>query len=182
MFKARIQNEFLRNLIEWVLVIGFAILLALIIRNFVFRVTRVTGYSMNPTLGHGDVLILNRFSYLFTSPSVGDIVAFPYPTGPDEFFIKRVIAVSGDEVDLRNNSFYVNGILLDDPFSAANVIATGNVQFPITVQEGYFFVLGDNRNASKDSRYNSVGNIYGGDIMGRSLVRIWPFAGFGRVN
>ena len=182
MFKIRIANEFVRNLVEWVLVIGVAILLALIIRNFVFRVTRVTGYSMNPTLNHGDILILNRFSYLFSSPKVGDIVAFPYPAGPDEFFIKRVVASSGDEVDLLYNRFYVNGTPLDDSFSEANVIATGNVQFPITVQDGYFFVLGDNRNASKDSRYNSVGNINGNDMMGRSLIRVWPFASFGRVD
>lgn len=182
MFKFRIENPFLRGLVEWIVVIGLAILLALLTRNFIFRVTRVTGYSMNPTLNHGDVLILNRFSYLFTSPRVGDIVAFPYPSDPSEFFIKRVIAASGDIVDIQDNQFTVNGILLEDSFSAGTVRSVGNVNFPLTIDEGYFFVLGDNRNASRDSRYTSVGNVRGNEMLGRSFIRIWPIANFGRVD
>ena len=181
MHKFRIENPFLRGLVEWIIVIGLAVLLALVTRNFIFRVTRVTGYSMNPTLNHGDVLILNRFSYLFTSPRVGDIVAFPYPSDPSEFFIKRVIAAPGDEVDFRDNQFVVNGSPLDDSFSAGTV-RSGNVNFPIVIDEGYFFVLGDNRNASRDSRYTSVGNVRGNNMLGRSFVRIWPLPNFGRVD
>jgi len=181
MLKFRIENPFLRGLVEWIIVIGLAVLLALVTRNFIFRVTRVTGYSMNPTLNHGDVLILNRFSYLFTSPRVGDIVAFPYPSDPSEFFIKRVIAASGDEVDFRDNQFVVNDVPLDDSFSTGSA-RSGNINFPITIEDGYFFVLGDNRNASRDSRYTSVGNVRGNDMLGRSFVRIWPLPNFGRVD
>ena len=182
MLKFRIENPFLRGLVEWIVVIGLAILLALVTRNFIFRVTRVTGYSMNPTLNHGDVLILNRFSYLFTSPRVGDIVAFPYPSDPSEFFIKRVIAAPGDEIDWQDNQFTINGIPLEDSFSDVGLRSGGNVSFPMVIDEGYFFVLGDNRNASRDSRYMSVGNISGGDMLGRSFVRIWPMRNFGRVD
>ena len=182
MLKFRIENPILRGLVEWIVVIGLAVLLALVTRNFIFRVTRVTGYSMNPTLNHGDVLILNRFSYLFTQPRVGDIVAFPYPSDPSEFFIKRVVGAPGDEVDFMYSQFIVNGVPLDDSFSIGNVRSMGNVGFPMVIEDGYFFVLGDNRNASRDSRYQSVGNVRGRDMLGRSFIRIWPLSNFGRVD
>jgi len=178
----RIQNPFLRNLMEWTFVIVLALLLALITRAFLFRVTRVTGYSMVPTLNHGDVLILNRLTYVFSSPSVGDIVAFPYPEDPSEYFIKRVIAAPGDIVNLVDGQVFVNGELLDDAFSDAPIRSMGNVDFPLTIEEGRFFVLGDNRNNSQDSRYTTVGNVYGSDMLGRVLVRVWPFSSFGRVE
>lgn len=173
----------MRGLLEWVLVIGLAILLALVTRTFVFRVTRVTGYSMEPTLSHGDVLILNRFSYVFSSPRAGDIVAFPYPDNPSAYFIKRIIAGADDIVDLSNSQFSVNGTPLDDPFSQQPVRHPSDVvSFPVTVEEGRFFVLGDNRNGSRDSRNNTVGNVQGDDMIGKVLVRIWPLSTFGRVD
>jgi len=182
MFNVRIRNPFLRGLIEWGLVIGLALLLALLTRAFLFRVTRVTGYSMEPTLSHGDILILNRFSYLFSSPRAGDIVAFPYPEDPSAYFIKRVIAGAGDTVDLQDNQFLVNGAPLDDPFSQEPIRASWNVNFPVTVEEGRHFVLGDNRNGSRDSRNVTVGNVSGNDMVGKVLIRIWPLSSFGRVE
>jgi len=167
---------------EWIFVIVLALLLALITRAFLFRVTRVTGYSMVPTLNHGDVLILNRLTYVFSPPSVGDIVAFPYPENPSEYFIKRVIAAPGDIVDLMDGQFFINGYPLDDAFSEASIRSMGNIVFPVIVEEGRFFVLGDNRNNSQDSRYTTVGNVYGRDMLGRVLVRVWPLSSFGRVE
>jgi len=182
MFKVRIENPFLRGIVEWVVVIGLALLLALLARSFLFRVTRVTGYSMEPSLSHGDILILNRFSYLFSSPSAGDIVAFPYPEDPSDFFIKRVIGVSGDIVDLRYEQFWVNGYPLDDSFSGAPVISLGSVAFPVTVPDGHLFLLGDNRNVSRDSRCVTVGNIPESEMLGKVFIRFWPLSAFGRVD
>jgi len=182
MFKVRIENPFLRGLVEWVLVIGLALLLALVVRTFLFRITRVTGPSMEPSLSHGDVLILNRFTYLFSSPNVGDIVAFPYPKDPSDFFIKRVIAVSGDTVDLRDDQFWVNGFPLDDDFSFMPVLNRGDMSFPVIVEEGHLFVLGDNRNVSRDSRCTTVGTVRESDMLGKVLVRFWPLSSFGRVE
>ena len=182
MFKDRIKNPFLRGLVEWVVVIGLALLLALLARTFLFRITRVTGYSMEPSLSHGDVLILNRFTYLFSSPRVGDIVAFPYPKDPSDFFIKRVIAVSGDTVDLQNDQFLVNGQPLDDEFSHAPVLNRGTMSFPLVVEEGHLFLLGDNRNVSRDSRCTTVGTVPESEMLGKVLVRFWPLQSFGRVN
>jgi signal peptidase I len=128
------------------------------------------------------VLILNRFSYLFTSPGVGDIVAFPYPKDPSDFFIKRVIAVSGDVVDLRDDQFFVNGQPLDDDFSHVPVLNRGSMSFPLTVEEGHLFLLGDNRNVSRDSRCTTVGTVPESEMLGKVLVRFWPFSSFGRVG
>ncbi|MCL2287417.1 MAG: signal peptidase I [Firmicutes bacterium] len=182
MFKVRIENPFLRGLVEWILVIGLALLLALIARSFLFRITRVTGYSMEPSLSHGDVLILNRFTYLFRSPAVGDIVAFPYPKDPSDFFIKRVVAVSGDTVDFHNSQFWVNGLPLDDSFSVVPVLSIGDMNFPVTVEEGHLFLLGDNRNVSRDSRCTTVGTVPESEMLGKVFIRFWPISSFGRVE
>jgi len=179
---SRIENPVVRNIVEWVFVLAIAFILALITRTFLFRVTRVTGYSMVPTVNHGDILFLNSFTYLFNDPQVGDIVAFPFPNDPNEYFIKRIIAAPGDVVDLIDGTFYVNGAPLNDAFIGTDVVSAGNVAFPVTVEEGRYFVLGDNRNNSQDSRYTSVGNVYGRDMLGRAFVRVWPLSSFGGVE
>jgi len=182
MFKNRIENPFLRGLIEWVLAIGLAFLLFFVMRSYIFRIAHVTGDSMGPTLNHGDMVVLNRFVYLFSPPRAGDIVAFPYQENPSEFYIKRVIGVPGDIIDLQNGEFLINGQLLDDPFSGDFVLVSGDVNFPVEVEDGRFFVLGDNRNGSKDSRFVAVGTVPGRDMVGRVAVRIWPFGALGQVE
>ena len=182
MLKNRIQNPIVRGLVEWIIAIGFALLLFFVLRMYIFRVAHVSGESMAPTLADGDRVVLNRAAIVFGEPRVGDIVAFPYPGNPSEYHIKRVIGVYGDIVDFQNGSFIINGQPLDDDFSHENVWSRGNVTFPVTVEEGRVFVLGDNRNGSKDSRYSSVGTINDQDIIGRVLVRIWPFDAFGQVD
>jgi len=182
MFKNRITNPFVRGLMEWVFAIGLAVVLFFVLRMFLFRVAHVSGFSMAPTLSDGDRVILNRAAVVFGTTRPGDIVAFPYPNNPSEYYIKRVIGVSGDIVDLINGSFYVNGELLVDAFSDDTVWSTGNIIFPVTVEDGRVFVLGDNRNSSKDSRYSTVGTISDRDILGRVLVRIWPIGTFGQVD
>jgi len=184
MLKNRIRNPIIRGLIEWILAIGLALLLFLVLRMYVFRVATVSGSSMMPTLSDGDRLILNRAAVVFSELRVGDIVAYPYPGNPSEYHIKRVIGVYGDIVDFDplNGRFIVNDMPLDDAFSYELILSGGNVGFPITVEEGRLFVLGDNRNGSKDSRYSTVGTIASEDIIGRVLLRIWPFDSFGQVN
>lgn len=177
-----ISSRVLRGLAEWILTILLAVLLFFVMRTFVFRTASVTGSSMEPTLNHGDMVVLNRLSYRFVSPTVGDIVAFPYQGNPSEIYIKRVVGVPGDIVDLQGGQFLVNSYPLDDAFSHESVFAPGDVVFPITVEYGRFFVLGDNRNGSKDSRFASVGNVPEHDMMGKVLVRMWPFGSVGRVD
>ena len=176
------SSSAVRGLIEWVLAIGLAVVLFFVLRMFLFRVAHVSGDSMMPTLENGDMLILNRAAIVFGEPRTGDIVAFPYPNNPYEHHIKRVIAVYGDVVDLANGRFIVNGNYLNDNFSHEEIWVVGDTVFPVTVGQGRVFVLGDNRNGSKDSRYASVGTIANQDIIGRVLVRVWPIDTLGQVD
>jgi len=182
MFINRIENPILRTLVEWLFAVGFAIILFFLVRTFIFRVARVDGNSMSPTLVHGDMVVLSRFLYLFTAPRAGDIVAFPYQGDPSEYYIKRVIAVPGDIVDLRYGEFFINGERLDDAFAVEPIRAMGDVGFPIVIEEELFFVLGDNRNGSRDSRNATVGNVPARDMIGQVVVRIWPLDRLGRVD
>jgi len=182
MFKNRIGNPVVRGLLEWIIAIGLAFLLFFVLRMYIFRVAHVSGDSMTPTLADGDRVVLNRAAIVFGEPQVGDIVAFPYPGDPSEYHIKRVIGVYGDVVDFDGDQFLVNGLPLEDDFSYERVWSGGNVSFPVFVEEGRVFVLGDNRNGSKDSRYSTVGTIASDDIIGRVLVRIWPVNTWGQVT
>jgi len=181
MLKNRIANPVVRTLIEWLIAAALAILFFLVMRNFVFRVAHVTGSSMEPTLEHGDVVILNRVGWLMFGPRAGDIVAFPYRLDPSENYIKRVIALAGDVVDLRDGVFYVNDAPLDDDFSHERVVQRGDEEFPFRVPDGALFVLGDNRNGSKDSRFTAVGAVPVSDVVGRVAVRVWPWRLIGGV-
>jgi len=181
MLTNRISNPILRNIVEWILALGLALLLYFVARTFFFRLATVSGPSMLPSLRDGDMVFLNRFSYLFIEPQVGDIVAFPNPNDPSEHYIKRVIGAPGDIIDIRVGVIYINEFPLDDSFSHERVSA-GDIHFPITVEEGYFFVLGDNRNQSMDSRNTAVGNVPGRVMVGRVAFRLWPLNALGRVD
>ena len=181
MLKRYIKNPILLSLAEWAVAFGFAAILFFVASRFIFRIAQVDGISMEPSLAHGDFVILNRLSYFFSNPRIDDIVAFPNPGEPDIVIIKRIIARPGDEVDFRYDSFYINGYRLDDPFSY-ELRRHGDVVFPIIIEDNMYFVLGDNRNRSLDSRFVSVGNIPHNNMVGRVWIRIWPLSSFGRVR
>ena len=179
-----IPNPIVRTIVEWFIAAAVAIILFLLLRNFVFRIADVSGVSMHPTLENNDMVLLSRVGYWFNDPAPGDIIAFPYRENPSEFFIKRVIGVPGDVIDFdfELSHFTVNGAVPDSIIGTAYIFDSGDVQFPRTVEEGHFFVLGDNLNMSKDSRFQSVGCIPKGDIVGKVVLRFWPPASFGTVE
>jgi len=174
-----IKNKYIRSAAEWLITVAAAVVLFLIMRTFIFRLANVDGFSMEPTLKHGDMVLLSRISYIVSEPRQGDIVAFPFRENPSEHFIKRVIGIPGDEIDLPGNYFTVNGERLDDIFPGDAIIEFGDVRFPLTVGDGEYFVLGDNRNGSKDSRYGVVGCIPEKELIGKVVLRIWPPSRFG---
>lgn len=182
MLKNRIHNVYIRNLVEWLMAITVALLLFFVIRSFLLRIANVTGNSMEPTLNHGDVVILSRAAWWLSSPKPNDIVAFPYKENPSEYYIKRVIGVPGDVIDIQQYRFVVNGVPLEDAFSAEEIVTLGDIRFPVTVEEGCYFVLGDNRNGSKDSRYSSVGCIPKDQMVGKVILRLWPLKKLGTVR
>jgi len=182
MLTKNITNPVLRNLAEWAIAALAALILFFFMRNFVFRVADVNGHSMEPTLSHGDFVLLSRVGYWFDDPQPGDIIAFPFQGDPSEYYIKRIMGGPGDVVDFQNNRFVVNGQEAGYDFAQVDIISRGDVSLPLTIEEGEFFVLGDNRNASKDSRYSSVGPIAERDMVGRVVIRFWPLDRFGPVG
>lgn len=156
---------------EWLESIIVAIVIAIIIKAFVFETVLVDGHSMLPTLRDRDRLAVVKIGYLFDGPGYGDVVVFRYPADPSLIFIKRVIALEGDRVEIKNHRVYVNGTRLDEPYINEKPI----MDYPeAVVPPNTVFVLGDNRNDSRDSRYPDVGFIPIRNIRGQAVGRMWP--------
>lgn len=156
-----------------------AIVAAFLIITFVFETVSVDGYSMNPTLNNGDRLIVEKVSYYFRAPEPGDIVVIKYPANPSEKFIKRVVAVGGDRVKIQNGKLYINDKIKHEPYILESMIGDFN---EVTVPYNTIFVLGDNRNNSRDSRFSDVGFVNYKLVVGRAAFRIYPFSKMGTLK
>ena len=159
------------SLYEWVEAAVFSLIVVVLVFAFIFRIVGVDGTSMMTTLKDSDRLILTHLLY---EPERGDIVVINRYT--DEPLVKRVIGVAGDtvEIDEEQHKVRLNGELLDEPyvdFPTPAYDMTGAVVIP----EGYVFVMGDHRDNSHDSRWDDIGPVPVGDILGRAVLRIWPF-------
>ena len=150
-----------------------------LIVKFVGVRTEVIGTSMTPTLQDGDNLIVEKVTYYFRDPQRYDIIVFPYPEDPSRHYIKRIIGLPGETVQIIDGYVYINGELLDEHYGNAVMNNAGIAAEPITLGEDEYFVLGDNRNNSEDSRYAAVGNIKRSQIDGRAWLSIWPFSDIG---
>jgi signal peptidase I len=135
---------------------------------------RIDGSSMNPTLQHGEYLLINNLSYYLNEPERGDIIVFHHPNS-DLNLIKRVIGLPGDQIEISDQHVKVNGVILDEPYIQAEPTYSGNW----TVPEGQYFVLGDNRNSSSDS--HSWQYLPRENIIGKAIFIYYPFTDWGRV-
>ena len=150
--------------------------------TFVGQRTVVSGTSMIPTLQDGDNLITDKISYRFRDPERYDIIVLRVES-QHENFIKRVIGLPGETVQIVGGRVYINGELLEsDVYGNELMISAGRASQPITLGENEYFVLGDNRNGSADSRLEEVGNVDKSRIIGRAFVRIWPLSQFGLLK
>ena len=140
--------------------------------------TEVIGSSMYPTLAEGDKVLVDRVSYRFVNPARYDIIIFPFTYQEDVYYIKRIIGLPGETVQIMNGKIYINGQELDEPFAFEPIVSPGLAFGQITLGEDEYFVLGDNRNDSSDSRQPTIGNIRRQDIIGRALARMWPLRSF----
>lgn len=196
------KNNILKEVLQWIEAIAIAVVLAILIRGFLFEPVIIDGSSMLNTLENSDRVILNKISIAFNEPKPGDIVVLeveaPYfevlkflnnsklakrllPTLTGADYIKRVIAVEGDEVDIRDGYVYVNGEKLDEPYVKEEGITRQlTIPMPYVVGEDQFFVMGDNRGASRDSR--TIGPINLEQIIGKAGFRIWPIQKIGNVD
>ncbi len=162
-----------------VVVISLAIIIP--IRYFLIQPFYVKGASMEPTFEDHQYLIINEISYRFEQPKRGDVVVFRYPKDPRQFFIKRIIGLPGETVEVREGKVYIyndeykNGVAINESMYLPNAVTAGGRQETV-LAEGEFYVLGDNRSASLDSR--SFGPVPQRLIVGKVWVRGWPFSDF----
>ena len=159
------------ELVAWVGTLAQATVYATLVVTFGVQVARVEGQSMAPTLADQDRLIVNKLRYRHTSPQRGDIVMLYYPVNPDKSFVKRVIAEDGDTVRVVDGRVYVNDVALRDDFVPVEYRSHDDWG-PQVIPAGYYFVMGDHRNGSSDSRHwGFVPKKY---IVGKVQVRWWP--------
>jgi signal peptidase I len=165
------MERVVEELIAWLKTLASAAVYATLIVTFGFQVARVEGHSMAPTLADQDRLIVNKLAYRIGEPHIGDIVMLYYPNDPNKSFVKRVIAEEGDQVRIVDGKVYRNDILLDDSFIAPD-FRSHDDWGPQVIPEGYYFVMGDHRNNSSDSRHwGFVPKKY---IIGKVQLRWWP--------
>ena len=201
--KEKKKKSIKREILEWILTLVAAVLIALPIRAFVFELVRVDGGSMDNTLANGEIMFVTKFDYASTwlclpwqdaeakeqakrittggEPERFDVVICRYPGRGDTNFVKRIVGLPGDTVELRNGYLYVNGELYEEPY-IDDSYRTGwlNTFGPYTVPEGEYFVMGDHRNNSNDSR--SQGPIKRDMIIGHVRTILFPFGKIRRID
>ena len=174
------EMDLKKEILSWVFYIGFVLILTWLIITFVGQRTVVDGRSMNATLNDGDNLIVEKLSYRFSDPKRFDIIVFPPQGAPKEHYIKRIIGLPGETVQIdKDGNIYINGELLEENYGLETIQNPGRASEPITLGDDEYFVLGDNRNNSTDSRMEKVGNVKRETITGRAWLRIWPLSDIG---
>lgn len=151
--------------------------------HFVGQRTQVQGSSMEPKLSTEDNLIVDKISYRFHDPERFDIIVFPFQYEEDTFYIKRIIGLPGETVQIdEEGNIMIDGEILEESYGKEVILNPGRAYEPVELEEDEYFVMGDNRNNSTDSRDPSVGNIHREDIIGRAWLRIWPLDKFGLIK
>lgn len=175
MKKNKVLNEFLSTSIYILIVLLFTIFLV----KFVWQRTQIIGSSMEDTLYDKDNVIVEKVSYRFGDPKRFDIIVFPYANEKHMNFVKRIIGLPGETVFIdANGDIYINDVLLNESYGTEIIEDPGIAAVPVVLGKDEYFVLGDNRNNSKDSRSVDVGLINRKDIIGRAWLLIWPIKEF----
>jgi signal peptidase I len=173
------KKDGVRSAVEWAAVVVGALVVALVVKTFLFQAFYIPSGSMEPTLKKGDRVLVNKLSYDLHDVHRGDIIVFRLPkdkVGPDGIrdLIKRVIGLPGDVIESRNGLVYIDGKRLKEPYLPKGVLTDNPPVVKQRVPKGKVFVMGDNRNNSADSRFASRGPIAINTIIGRAFVEVWP--------
>ncbi len=176
------MKEIIKELAGWLLYIVLIIALTWIVVTFVGQRTEVSGSSMETTLSDKDQLIVDKMTYRFRDPKRYDIVVFPYQYQDNTYYIKRIIGLPGETVQILSGMVYIDGMRLDEHYGNEIMENPGIAEEPLTLGEDEYFVLGDNRNNSSDSRASDVGLIHRKDLIGRAWIRVWPLSQIGVIR
>lgn len=166
------MKKVLKEIWSWIQIIVIAAIIAFVLNHFIIANSRVPSASMENTIMTGSRLIGNRLQYYFSDPQRGDIIIFRYPDNEDIFFVKRIIGVGGDTIDILGGKVYINGALLEEPYIKEPMIPEPDMHYE--VPEGAYFTLGDNRNNSGDSRRWQNTYVYKDKIIAKVLFQYFP--------
>ena len=170
----KILKVMLSGFIKLAITISIAILLTFVLIHYVGERTKVSGHSMEPELYNNDQILLDKITYRIRSPKRYEIIVFPGPKGGNQFFVKRVIGLPGEIVKIADGKVYVNNKEIKD-YSKDHTTDAFELKKEIKLSSDEYFVLGDNRDNSNDSRYKEVGPVKRSKIVGRIVFRFYPF-------
>ncbi len=197
------REKIILEVMDYIRLIALVVLVTTLMNTLLFTFSTVQQTSMEHTLHEGDVLVIEKVSYLLDDPDSGDIIVFVEDEAVSSNYfkrlqvlfgdvigkfthtslrtrlVKRVIGVPGDVIDIHDGDVYVNGELLDEPY-VTDLTFERVEEYPLVVEEGYYFVMGDNRDVSKDSRH--FGTIPKENIEGKAIIRLLPVGGFGLLD
>ena len=174
------MKKVLKEILSTSLYLLIVLCLTYIVIHFVGQRTQVIGGSMETTLSENDNLIVDKLTYRFREPKRFDIVVFPFQYEKDTYYIKRIIGLPGETIFIdEEGNIFIDDELLTESYGKEIIKDAGRAYEPVTLVEDEYFVMGDNRNNSQDSRDPTVGNIARSDIIGRAWIRIWPLNKFG---
>lgn len=179
-------NPTLYNALEWIIIIVLAMAIALFINFVIIINSTVPTGSMEPTIMTNSRMIGLRAAYWFKDPQRGDIIVFKFPDDPSQTFVKRVIGLPGETVEIINGVTYIDGVALDEPYINPNYYIVKDMEKenygPYTVPENSYFVMGDNRGNSRDARYWENTFVNKKAILGKALFIYWPFSQMGKLK
>lgn len=177
------QKSAVVKVILFVLQVAATILLAYFLINVVLEKTSVLGDSMEATLSDGDTIIVNKFAYLFANPKRGDVIVFKQSGKEHDYYdVKRVVGLPGETVQIVDGAVWINGSPVPEKVNCEKMTIPGLAADALTLEEGEYFVLGDNRNNSEDSRFANVGTIVRAEIVGKAWLRLNEFGFIGTMN
>ncbi len=181
--KRDVNLPLLKEIVSWVVEIAIVLMMAFVLVYFIGMRTSVVGQSMSETLENGDQILVNRFIYKIVGPKANDVIVF-LPNGNEKshYYVKRVVGVPGDTVQIKDGRVYVNGAEFTEKVDAAAIEDAGLAADTVTLGDDEYFVLGDNRNNSEDSRYANIGNIKREYIIGKAWFVISTGDRFGFIK
>ena len=181
--KKDVNFPLLKEIFSWIIEIAIVLMMAFVLVYFIGMRTSVVGQSMSETLENGDQILVNRFMYKVIGPKANDVIVF-LPNGNEKshYYVKRVIGVPGDTVQIKDGRIYVNGTEFTEKVDVASIEDAGLAEDAVTLGDDEYFVLGDNRNNSEDSRYANIGNIKREYIIGKAWFVISTGDRFGFIK
>jgi signal peptidase I len=181
--KNKLIKKIIFEILIWLVEIVFVIAFAYFIVNYAVEKTTMVGDSMNNTLQNKDKIIINKITYHFNKPKRYDVIVFKQRNKEHSYLnIKRIIGLPGESVQIDNGNIYINGEAITEPIVTETISNSGLAKEKIQLEENEYFVLGDNRNNSEDSRFANIGNILSEDIIGKAWIRTNNFNFVDKIN